>query len=475
MTAFRFKAGGAISPRDSSSYVSRKADHDASALLRTMEYLLIIEPRQQGKTSLLGQLSTRLANAERLVAYVDVEDLSYSSEGAWYSGLWRDLGNQLGHVLGDAMKNAPADSQEWRYGLQSIAAYLDDRSTILIVALDEVGSMGKAWWAEAFFVTLRKFYNLRAFSSFYNSITFALSGAFHPRDLIKDDKISPFNVAQRVRLEDFNPAQVQELVSKGYWSFEQIEILAKRIHFWSGGQPYLTQMLCGYLSTDATPADVDLAVERLRLEDGNHLSPILEKLHQDEKLHKYINDVKSGKRFKFLPHEHPRQAQLELLGLLKADEDGYCQIRNRIYELVLHPHDNPISSFLTSVGETNSKANELESDHPSPSSFLLSKQNWITFKLQLARQVGIEFETRAFATSMGEPHATSRLPFPAANVTAVLTVMEHNDFDPADYSSDQTETLQQLGLVRNGRLAHDHLKRIGQGLHEALFSGDVGV
>jgi hypothetical protein len=44
-----------------------------------------------------------------------------------------------------------------------------------------------------------------------------------------------------------------------------------------------------------------------------------------------------------------------------------------------------------------------------------------------------------------------------------------------DFSAGQTEALQRLELVRAGRLAPDHLKRIGQGLYDALFPGDVGV
>ena len=35
--------------------------------------------------------------------------------------------------------------------------------------------------------------------------------------------------------------------------------------------------------------------------------------------------------------------------------------------------------------------------------------------------------------------------------------------------------MQRLGLVRDGKLVPDHLKRIGQGLYGALFPGDVGV
>ena len=112
-------------------------------------------------------------------------------------------------------------------------------------------------------------------------------------------------------------------------------ILTERIHNWTDGQPYLTQLFCSYLGPEATPADVDASVERLRREDENHLPPLLERLNSDEKLRKYVDRILAGERIKFYPRENRRQAQLELLGILKADEQGYCAIRNRIYEMVL--------------------------------------------------------------------------------------------------------------------------------------------
>ena len=76
---------------------------------------------------------------------------------------------------------------------------------------------------------------------------------------------------------------------------------------------------------------------------------------------------------------------------------------------------------------------------------------------------------------MGEPHATSRLPFDFVDLIAVLKVLENSGYDPADFTPVQTEALQRLGLVQDDRLVPDHLKRIGKGLYDALFPSDVGV
>lgn len=103
------------------------------------------------------------------------------------------------------------------------------------------------------------------------------------------------------------------------------------------------------------------------------------------------------------------------------------------------------------------------------------ERGWVTFKLQLARQAGLQFEARALQTPMGEPRAAGRLPFDAADLSAVLQLLEKSGYDPADFGDDQAEALRRLGLVQADQLAHDHLRRIGQGLFDALFPGDVGV
>jgi hypothetical protein len=55
-----FQIGGALLA-DSPAYIERDADNKARHHLRQMDYITLVEPRQQGKTSLInrfiGQLS----------------------------------------------------------------------------------------------------------------------------------------------------------------------------------------------------------------------------------------------------------------------------------------------------------------------------------------------------------------------------------------------------------------------------------
>jgi len=329
-----FQAGGALLA-DSTVYIERKADSEALAHLRNMAYLLVIEPRQQGKTSLINHLMCHPALGDVAFAYVDVTTPDRSTEAAWYQTLCpRTLRQLRGFIPRDQWPTIPQNSAGWREFLCDVAMLATDARRLVVVALDEIGAVTFPGATE-FFSVLRDVYNSRQAEMEFKQLTFLLAGAFHPRDLIKDDKISPFNIAQRVRLADFTLAQARELVGKGSWTDEQATVLAERIHHWTDGQPYLTQLLCSYLGPNATPADVDTNVERLRREDENHLPPMLERLNRDEKLCRYVDRILAGECIKFYPRENRRQAQLELLGVIKEGTEGFCVVRNRIYERVL--------------------------------------------------------------------------------------------------------------------------------------------
>jgi len=330
MNSVPFKAGGALIDKHATVYIEGQANRQAVRHLQAMDYLLLIEPRQQGKTSLINYLMRHPTLDHTLLAYLDVTTPDRSTEATWYQTLCPRILRQLRHVIPRKQwPDIPHNSAGWRDFLTFVALFAEKAERRVVVALDEIGAVTFPG-ATDFFSVLRDIYNSRQAEPELKQLTFLLAGAFDPRDLIQGDKVSPFNIAERVRLEDFTLGQVHELVSKGGWLDEQSAALAERIHYWTDGLPYLTQLLCSYLGPDATPIEVDASVERLRREDENHLRPMLGRLDGDDKLRRYVNQIHSGQRIKFYPPENQLQTQLELLGVLKADASGYCIILNRI-------------------------------------------------------------------------------------------------------------------------------------------------
>jgi hypothetical protein len=354
MTSTPFRAGGALTDIDFASYVERQADREVLDLIATMNYVLVVEPRQQGKSSLVNRLIRHPDLQGTSLVYVDVTTVNRESDSSWYGTLCPRILRQLRSFIPAAQWQAfPQNSTGWRDFLWQIAASATDAGQRVVIALDEVGAVPVPS-ATDFFSVLRDVFNSRQAETEFRQIAFVLVGAFHPRDLIKDDRVSPFNIAHRVRLMDFSLAQVAELVGRGKWTKNPEALLAERIHHWTDGQPYLTQWLCANLSEDATVAEVDAAVEHLLAEDENHLPPLLERLREDEKSRDYLARVRSGEKIKFFPLGNRRLAQLELLGVLKADSEGYCVIRNEFYKLALWSH-SVLSQQIVPESKWNTK------------------------------------------------------------------------------------------------------------------------
>lgn len=340
-----FKAGGALTNLDIACYIERDADRQTVDYIsqKEKEYVLLIESRQQGKSSLLNAIMRHSALKGRMLSvYIDMTALDSSTEQAWYQNLFDYILSQLQRQIEftDSSLVAPTGSSTLYKFLLDLALLAQDAKKYVIIALDEVGAVPFSW-STTFYSILRAVYNSRqAYTEFYH-LTFLFSGVFYPHDLIKDSQNSPFNVAKRVRLNDFTLSEVHKLLVNGNWTKDIREQIAARIFYWTDGQPYLTQLLAIYSNSAHSPVDVDKAVERLRREDGNHIWHIVEQLNKNPQLQDYLQSLRSrATSVRFYPSQNTKQRELELIGVLKADEQGMCQVRNRIYEQVLDSMDD---------------------------------------------------------------------------------------------------------------------------------------
>ena len=156
-----FKAGGALVSSDASVYVERQADRDALVHLRAMNYLLIIEPRQQGKTSLVNHLVRHSVQGGIDVVYADVTTPDRSSEEAWYHALCSRLLRQLRIKIPHNQPPAiPTTASGWREFLSDIAILAVGAHRNVVVALDEIGAVDFPG-ATGFFSVLRDIFNSR--------------------------------------------------------------------------------------------------------------------------------------------------------------------------------------------------------------------------------------------------------------------------------------------------------------------------
>jgi hypothetical protein len=345
-----FQDGGAL-PADSPVYIERDADDQARQHLAKMDYITLVEPRQQGKTSLINRLMGQFQLQGYWFTYADLTTFDKTNEAAWYTSLCDWLLRQMRFIPGANRPALPATGNAWRNFLADIAEQADTVPCNLVTALDEVGAVPAAW-ASDFFSSIRSVYNSRQNISSFHRLTFIVAGAYNPKELIRDRTISNFNVDHRVPLADFNLKQMGQLVAHLKAGINA-QSVANRLWYWTGGQPYMSQRLCRYLAelnVAITPAAVDASVERFFREDTNHLSRILLQLDAEPHLRDYAQRIVT-ERVRLVPSVHDWQFQLcHIIGLISADENGYSQIRNRIYERALaEASDRPPQSVTGEV------------------------------------------------------------------------------------------------------------------------------
>ncbi|MBE7472781.1 MAG: hypothetical protein DPW09_12075 [Anaerolineae bacterium] len=329
-----FQVGGPLSPK-LPVYVERKADEQAYEYIRRMDYLKLIETRQQGKTSLIYRLIDRFKNDNYVFAYFSMEILPSKQidEITWYTYLIDRILLQLKAIPDVEKLLTPKNGREWFNFLSDLAELAGQANRKVVIVLDEIGGASSDW-ATNFFSAMRSAHIHRPIQPAFEYLSFILAGAYNDRALIGDENISPFNVAQQVHLEDFNVEQTRLLTMYLTDSSEAQTLLAEHIHYWTDGQPYLTHWLCRELvGQELTTVTVDLLIDKFCREDSNHL-PHVFAFSRNKVLKEYIKRIADGNIVSFAPGYLRSQMKLALMGIIKGIE-GQCKIRNRLYQRAL--------------------------------------------------------------------------------------------------------------------------------------------
>jgi hypothetical protein len=340
---------GSITDVNKQFYIEREADRQTLLHLQRGDIVTVIEPRQQGKTSLINALRRHLSMQAHPIVYIDVSTTRKKQASDWYADFCTRLLKQLAFLNMELWPALPRDASSFRSFLAELSMLFVHYDTGAIVVLDELATLHFPGSTE-FFAVLREIYNSRDSEQYFQRVTFMLVGVFRPKDLIQDSKVSPFNVAVRITLDDFTNAQVLELMGRYKVNKRLITELAEGIYYWTSGQPYLCQVLCSKLSSGLIydrllkkEISPDLAVaEQIDLlfrSDDNHIKTLInrfdEALASQTGLFDEIETIVRGGKRDFSPALLPWQEELQLMGIIKEAPDHTCMIRNRIYARAL--------------------------------------------------------------------------------------------------------------------------------------------
>ncbi len=329
---------GAVRLR-SEFYVEREGDRELHRELAKLygATVTIRAPRQCGKSSLLIR---GLAQAQKGGAKTVLLDLQPVDDSCWQS--LDTFLRYFAEALVTRLRLDPAEVEKsWRSALgpSDKLTYLVEEYVLpeagarVVLAIDEADRLLRTNFHDTFFGLLRFWHNSRAMNETWENLDIIMAISTEPHLLIKDVTQSPFNVGLKVRLEDFNEAQVRDL-NERYRAHLAERDLADFMEM-LGGHPYLTRKVLYTLVTQSlTWPELAGLLPAAASPVGDHLRRYLWLISQQPDLYEAVKQILLRGR---CPDEM-LYYRLSRAGLIKETDSRACRFRCRLYETYLKEH-----------------------------------------------------------------------------------------------------------------------------------------
>jgi len=341
-----YVTGGTLS-RDALCYVTRAADRQLYQFLRSGEFCYVLTARQMGKSSLMVRTAARLRDEGAGVVVLDLTAIGINlTAEQWYSGLLTQMAHHL--ELEDELEefwesnSVLGPLQRWMRAIREVV--LPCCAGGVVVFIDEIDAVRSLPFStDELFAGMREFYNRRTEDKQLERLTFCLLGVAAPSDLIRDTRMTPFNIGRRIELHDFTEGEAQVLAFGLGGTDELGTSLLGRILYWTNGHPYLTQRLCEAAAEHGArnTADIDHLCEefflarRAKEQDDNLLFVRERLLRSDVELPELLTVYDRMRKGKKIDDEETNGCVtlLKLSGIARS-EQGRLRVRNRIYDRV---------------------------------------------------------------------------------------------------------------------------------------------
>ncbi len=383
----RFTTGGTVQA-GGGVYLKRSSDEELLQACQAGVFTYVLTSRQMGKSSLMTHAAEQLRSLQIQPLIIDLQAIGIQvTADQWYLGLLAAMEGQLmldTDIL-DWWGNHQHLGLTQRFTTFFEQVLLKEISDRIVIFVDEIDTVLSVDFADDFFIAIRYFHQNRAQNPDLYRLSFVLLGVAAPGDLIRNQQRTPFNIGQPIDLRGFTVAEVQPLGAGlaqllGISEPQALAVLEAVLH-WTGGQPFLTQKVCQFMTaTDSRPAPgEELAwvsalvqskiIDRWEAQDTPpHLSTIRDRLTRSKEktarlLGLYQNLLEQGD----LPaDDRPEQVELRLTGLV-VKRDGRLQVFNGIYQSVfnrswviqalrdLRPYGDAIQEWLSSGRQDESR------------------------------------------------------------------------------------------------------------------------
>ena len=344
-----FEDSGVVDPRMSYHVVLENVVNTKHQDIKTMvdlgRYFSIFAPRQSGKTTFFECLSSELEKDQTYMAILlSFQDYKNLQSNRFYQLIQKDIYNQLTNRLNAV--NCPK--------LDAIRAYLDSHNLTdhicfrelfeelnriiefkkIVIFIDEFDGI-PIDELENFLTTLRELYQRYKKQTDKALYSVGLVGIRNITKLIVGG-VSPFNIADQVKLPPFTLKNVRDLYSQYTEETNQpfTEDAVKKVFDETAGQPWLVNRIGTILTINIKPEttapiteeDVEKAIGILLYEENSHFDNITEKAKQYKET--FIDIVFDG--VEYIPGDE-EQSLLLTHGLIKA-EGKNIRVSNPIYK-----------------------------------------------------------------------------------------------------------------------------------------------
>lgn len=309
-------------PLDDEAYADRDFELTLIREVQAGHWVLLLGPRQHGKTSAFLRLQKLLEDNATSTALVDLQKAPpfdhYAELVTWFA---RQVAAALKH---------PTDIASTDDLATALAQSLPEGTAPIVVLVDEASGIKNDDWRNSFFGQLRAISSERATAKnedIAKRLRFVFAGTFRPERLVAEAN-SPFNICERIDTTDISEADASDLAAEA--GLTKHQEAGQLIHNSVGGQPYLNQRLiqAAVGSEDELDA-IQKELSRLLGGDSEHISNLFRRVLSDDNLVEIVSRVvEKGKVAAEAGNEDQRY--LIVLGLLRRDK-GFLVFRNRLY------------------------------------------------------------------------------------------------------------------------------------------------
>ncbi len=370
---------GSNLPPNAPSYVERQADKDFYNALRVGQFCYVLNSRQSGKTSLCVHTMQRLEKAGFVCIYISLS--SIGTQGVtfeqWYTTLIQYItdGGQIPFQISTWLSNRQHLSPMGQFQEFIKNVLLAEVTKNIIIFIDEIDSVLSLDFAvDDFLIFIRSCDKQWLDNSGHNRITFAFLGVAIPADLIQNKQLTPFNIASKIELDDFQFNEVAPLIKGLETKADRPDSVLKAILFNTGGQPFLTQKICklvydlepfiheGEESQRIETIVRSRVVEKWESQDNpEHLKTIRNRLNSKPELTiemlSFYQQILNGDKV-IVDHSSAKMG-LILSGIV-SQKYGELRVHNRIYETIFNlewvekelknyrPYAQPLAKWIAS-------------------------------------------------------------------------------------------------------------------------------